>query len=37
MTQTARYEDDVVGANEQARFLREGRLDLLDTPHLAEW
>jgi len=37
MIETARYEDDVVAwANEQARFLREGRLDLLDTPHLAE-
>jgi hypothetical protein len=37
MTQTARYEDDVVAwANEQAKFLREGRLDLLDIPLLAE-
>ena len=37
MIETARYENDVVAwANEQARFLRECRLDLLDTPHLAE-
>jgi hypothetical protein len=37
MTHSARYEDDVVAwANQQARFLREGRLDLLDIEHLAE-
>jgi hypothetical protein len=37
MTRTARYEDDVVAwSAEQARFLREGRLELLDTAHLAE-
>jgi hypothetical protein len=37
MTSAARYEDDVVAWSvEQARFLREGRLDLLDIAHLAE-
>ena len=37
MTSTARYEDDVVAwSTEQARLLREGRLDLLDIVHLAE-
>jgi hypothetical protein len=37
MTSAARYQDDVVVlATEQARFLREGRLDLLDIAHLAE-
>jgi len=37
MTNAARYEDDVVAwSTEQARFLREGRLDLLDIAHLAE-
>ena len=37
MTSTARYEDDVAAwAAEQARLLREGRLDLLDIAHLAE-
>ncbi len=37
MMNTAHYEDDVVAWSiEQAQFLREGRLDLLDIPHLAE-
>jgi hypothetical protein len=37
MTHSARYEDDVIAwANQQARFLREGRIDLLDVEHLAE-
>jgi hypothetical protein len=37
MTNAARYEDDVVAwSTEQARFLREGRLELLDIAHLAE-
>jgi hypothetical protein len=37
MTHPARYEDDVIAwANQQARFLREGRVDLLDIEHLAE-
>lgn len=37
MTSSARYEDDVVAwSAEQARLLREGRLDLLDIMHLAE-
>jgi hypothetical protein len=36
MTSAARYEDDVVAwSAEQARFLREGRLDLLDIAYLA--
>jgi hypothetical protein len=36
MTRTARYEVDVVAwSAEQARFLREGRLELLDTAHPA--
>jgi hypothetical protein len=36
MTATARYEDDgVAWSTEQARLLREGRLDLLDIAHLA--
>jgi hypothetical protein len=37
MQNSARYEDDVIAwSAEQARFLREGRLDLLDIAHLAE-
>lgn len=37
MTSAACHQDDVVAwATEQARFLREGRLDLLDIAHLAE-
>lgn len=37
MTSAARYEEDVVAwASEQARLLREGRLDLLDIANLAE-
>jgi len=37
MTSAVRYEDDVVAwAAEQASLLREGRLDQLDTEHLAE-
>lgn len=37
MTTRTRYEDDVVAwANDQARLLREGLLDLLDIEHLAE-
>lgn len=37
MTAATRYEDDVAAwAEEQARLLREGRLDLLDIAHLAE-
>ena len=37
MTNAIRYEDDVVAwASEQARLLREGRLDRLDIEHLAE-
>jgi hypothetical protein len=37
MTSAARYEDDVVAwSTEQARLLREGRLDLLDIVRLAE-
>ncbi len=37
MTNAVRYEEDVVAwAGEQARLLREGRLDLLDIAHLAE-
>ena len=36
MAHAARYEDDVVAwSTEQARFLRGGRLDLLDIAHLA--
>ena len=36
MTSAARYEVDVVAwSAEQARFLREGRLELLDTAHPA--
>ncbi len=37
MANATRYDDDVIAwANEQARFLREGRIDLLDVEHLAE-
>jgi hypothetical protein len=37
MTSAARYEDDVVTwSAEQAKFLREGRLDRRDIAHLAE-
>jgi hypothetical protein len=37
MANATRYDDDViVWANEQARFLREGHIDLLDIEHLAE-
>jgi hypothetical protein len=37
MANATRYDDDVIAwANEQARFLREGRIDLLDIEHLAE-
>ena len=34
---TAHYEADIVAwASEQARLLRSGRFDLLDTEHIAE-
>lgn len=37
MNKTVPYEQDIVAwANEQARLLRAGRLDLLDIEHLAE-
>jgi hypothetical protein len=34
---TIRYQDDIVAwANEQARFIRAGRFDLVDIEHIAE-